>query len=244
MSVDTESMILVVDDNTDFAENLKEILEEDGVRVQVASNGVDALQRISNTAFDLVITDIRMPGMDGIEMLKTINQRWPNLPVIVMTAYSADAVLEEAYTEGALDVISKPVNLDHLISMVSRVTEPNAPVLLVEDDRNLRVNLSETLLEVARVLPHVAPDYTAAQRLAEIIDFRVAIIDAVLPDGDGIQLGHELKKQNEQLAVIYITGFADKQPNIRKLLELPRMHLLEKPFSPDKLLALVRNVVA
>ena len=243
MNMATDATILVVDDNSEFAENLKEILEDEGVQVDLAIDGIDAIEKLAHHGFRLVITDIRMPGMDGIAMLKEINQRWPTLPVIVMTAYSADSVLEEAYTEGALDVIAKPVDLQHLIAMVGRVTEPNSPVLLVEDDRNLRVNLSEALLDLAHVVPHVAPDYATARRLVEEVPFRVAIIDAQLPDGDGIMLGHELKEVNEQLEIIYITGFAAQRPDLKAVLGSPRMHLLEKPFAPNMLLDLVRSVV-
>jgi DNA-binding NtrC family response regulator len=93
------------------------------------------------------------------------------------------------------------------------------------------------------VVPHAAPDYATAQRLAEEVGFRVAIIDALLPDGDGIMLGHLLKEQHEHLEVIYITGYASQRPDIQAVLRSPRMHLLEKPFAPRRLLDLVRSVV-
>lgn len=239
----TEPTVLIIDDNMEMAANLQEILEDEGVRVDVAQDGYEALSKLDQIGFDLVITDIRMPGMSGIDVLKTVQQRWPRLPVIVMTAYSADATLEEAYTAGALDVLAKPVDIERVIGLVERVTEPNAPVLLVEDDRNLRVTLAETLLDIAKVVPHSASTVADALRLATEIDFRVAIIDLRLPDGDGVTLAAALKARQPELAVVYITGYAGQHDALVEMLKAPQMHLLEKPFQPVRLLELVRNAV-
>jgi DNA-binding NtrC family response regulator len=238
-----EPSVLIIDDNLEMAANLQEILEDEGVRVTVAQDGPQALSKLDENGFDLVITDIRMPGMSGIDVLKTVHQRWPRLPVIVMTAYSADATLDEAYTAGALDVLAKPVDIDHVIGLVERVTEPNAPVLLVEDDRNLRVNLAESLLDIAKVVPHAAASVADARRLAGEIGFRVAIIDVRLPDGDGVALARELEQRQPGLKIVYITGFAGQHTELTEVLQSPQMHLLEKPFQPARLLDLVRSAV-
>jgi DNA-binding NtrC family response regulator len=239
----TEPTVLIIDDNVEMATNLQEILEDEGVRVDVAQDGHEALNKLDEHGFDLVITDIRMPGMSGIDVLKAVHERWPRLPVIVMTAYSADAIMEEAYTEGALDVLAKPVNIDHVIGLVERISEPNAPVLLIEDDRNLRVGLAEALLDIAKVVPHTAPTVAEARRLSGEIEFRVAIIDVRLPDGDGVALGHELKQAHPALEIVYITGYAAQHGDLREVLQSPQMHLLEKPFQPGRLLDLIRSAV-
>lgn len=239
----TEPTVLIIDDNMEMATNLQEILEDEGVRVDVAQDGFQALSKLDEAGFDLVITDIRMPGMSGIDVLKTVHERWPRLPVIVMTAYSADATLDEAYTAGALDVLAKPVDIDHVIGLVERITEPNAPVLLVEDDRNLRVALTENLLDIAKVVPHSAATVSDALRLAAEIDFRVAIIDVHLPDGDGVALAGALKQRQPGLEIVYITGNAGQHDDLAEVLKSPQMHLLEKPFQPGRLLDLVRSAV-
>lgn len=238
-----ELVVLIIDDNMDLASNLQEILQDEGVRVEIAQDGYEALDKLAPGGFDLVITDIRMPGMNGVEVLKAVHERWPRLPVIVMTAYSADAILEEAYTAGALDVLSKPVDIEHVIGLVERVSGPSASVLLVEDDRDLRVNLAEALLQIARVVPHTAATAADARRLAAAIGFRVAIIDVRLPDGDGVALACELKQRQQALEVIYITGFAGGHTDLDEVLRAPQMHLLEKPFQPARLLELVRSTM-
>jgi DNA-binding NtrC family response regulator len=238
-----EPTVLIIDDNMEMATNLQEILEDEGVRVDVAQDGFQALSKLDEAGFDLVITDIRMPGMSGIDVLKTVHERWPRLPVIVMTAYSADATLDEAYTAGALDVLAKPVDIDHVIGLVERITEPNAPVLLVEDDRDLRVALTENLMDIAKVVPHTAATVADALRLAAEIDFRVAIVDVHLPDGDGVALAGALKQRLPGLEIVYITGNAGQHDDLAEVLKSPQMHLLEKPFQPGRLLDLVRSAV-
>jgi DNA-binding NtrC family response regulator len=233
--------VMIIDDNIDLAENLGEILEDEDIASEVVSDGMTALTRLESGTFDLVITDIRMPGMDGIQVLKAIHNRWPALPVIVMTAYSSDSSLEEAAASGALGVISKPIDIEQVIGLVRRVAEPNAPLLLIEDDRGLRINLSEALLDLTSVVTYAAPDLATARRLIAEIPFRVAIIDARLPDGDGLQFGTELRQQlGDAIEIIYITGYADE---LKALLDTSSIRLMEKPFSPARLMELIRSVV-
>jgi two-component system, NtrC family, response regulator HydG len=237
--------VMIIDDNIDLAENLGEILEDEHIRSEVVSDGMTALTRLEGGGFDLVITDIRMPGMDGIQVLKAIHKRWPALPVIVMTAYSSDSSLEEAAASGALGVISKPIDIEQVIGLVRRVAEPSAPLLLIEDDRALRINLAEALLDLADVVPYTAPDLATARRLLAEIPFRVAIIDARLPDGDGLQFGGELRREfGDALQIIYITGYAGELgAELEDLLQTASIRLMEKPFSPARLMDLIRSVI-
>jgi two-component system, NtrC family, response regulator HydG len=235
--------VLLIDDNVPLLENLREVLEDEGIEVDVARTGGEALTRIETRSYRLVITDMRMPGMDGLAVLRTVQERWPGLPVIVMTAYARDALLEQVQAEGALGVLAKPLDLHYLIDLVGRMVVADAPVLVVEDDADLRVNLTECILSTGTFVPHAAADIASARRLAKTVDFRAAIIDVRLPDGDGTQLGHELRARGDDaLPIIYITGFGDQlRDTLRGMLGSERIHLLEKPFSPDELVALVQG---
>jgi two-component system, NtrC family, response regulator HydG len=243
----TTPRVLLVDDNVELAENIKEILEDEGVTAEVVGSGAEALARLEQQDdVDLVITDVRMPDIDGLEVLRRIHRQWPGLPVIVMTAYDSDSVIDEAQGHGALGVLSKPLDFGRLIGIVGRVADPSAPVLLVEDDRDLRVNLAEALLEDANVVPHAVGSYAAALRVAAEKRFPIAIIDARLPDGDGITLGEELRRLwgADQVHIIYITGYAEQFRHLLDgLLETPQIRLLEKPFQPTRLLELLQDTL-
>lgn len=239
----TQSTILIVDDNVELAENLAEIVEDTGVRVLLADNGRRALEQLSQEPVDLIITDMRMPEMDGLTLIEHLKQVGSRVPVVVMSAYSEEHVIANAHAAGALSVLSKPVDIDELLGLVKRVLEHGSTILLVEDNRELRVALGEMLLEIAQVVPHTVDTAEAARRLAESLAMRLAIIDIHLPDGDGVALGREFKAGSPTLEIIYITGDATTREDLSALLELPGVHLLQKPFSPQTLLDYVKGLL-
>ncbi len=83
----TKNRILVVDDEEGLRLLYKEELEEDGAEVELASSGEEALEKLEKNSIDLVLLDIKMPGMDGVEVLRRVKEKWKDLPVILCTAY-------------------------------------------------------------------------------------------------------------------------------------------------------------
>ena len=107
--------ILVVDDEIDMQQLLKRSLEPDlGCRVETASSGETALQMLAESRFDLVLADIKMPGMDGLELLELIKREIPDVTVVMMTAYGSIDTAVEAIKNGAYDFITKPFDRDEL----------------------------------------------------------------------------------------------------------------------------------
>jgi DNA-binding NtrC family response regulator len=100
--------ILVIDDETVVREGLRRILEGSGYRVEACINGHQGLERMQETEFDLVITDLKMPGMSGLEVLKTIKILQPEVPVIIITGFSTVDNAVDAMKKGAFDYIAKP----------------------------------------------------------------------------------------------------------------------------------------
>jgi PAS domain S-box-containing protein len=113
--------ILVADDDLGIARSLKEILEADGCRVVTASDGLEALERLMTQPFDLVLTDVVMPNMDGHELFQKIRERLPDLPVLMMTAfhYDKDHIIKRSRVAGLGTVIfKKPVDPERLRSVI------------------------------------------------------------------------------------------------------------------------------
>ncbi|HVO32912.1 MAG TPA: response regulator [Elusimicrobiota bacterium] len=121
----------MVDDEPGFRNLLQWELEYRGMRVQTASNGVEALAKAATNAFDAIITDITMPEMDGLRFLENIKRRAPQTPVIIATGFGAIETAVYAIKEGAFDFVLKPYDLEYLISQVrqavARVNERRAP---------------------------------------------------------------------------------------------------------------------
>lgn len=115
--------ILVVDDEESLREMLQEFLEEEGMLVELAQNGREALEKLHSLSLDLVLLDLRMPGMNGIEILQEIKKEEPELPVVVITAYGSIDNAVETLKMGAFDFITKPFKLEELQNAISRALE-------------------------------------------------------------------------------------------------------------------------
>jgi len=112
--------ILVVDDEVNARTALLELLRDEGYSVEMAADGFKALGKMEEFAPDLVVTDLKMPGMDGIELLGRIRQSDADLPVIVMTAFGEGDIAAGAMRAGARHYLSKPVDVGELAVAVER----------------------------------------------------------------------------------------------------------------------------
>jgi len=118
--------ILVVDDEENAREGLSKILSKEGYSVEVASDGKEAIDRLKKVRFDLVITDMRMPQMDGFEVLREIKKMSEDIGVIMITAFGEVDSYFEAMNLGAFEYINKPVKVDELKRVISKVLEERA----------------------------------------------------------------------------------------------------------------------
>jgi two-component system response regulator HydG len=119
----TNHRILVVDDEPGARTALTELLREEGYEVRAAADGYKALGRLDGWQPDVLITDLKMPGMDGIELMEKIRQRLPHLPVVVMTAFGSVESAVDAIHQGANDYLTKPLHLGQLLVVIQRVLQ-------------------------------------------------------------------------------------------------------------------------
>ncbi|MEW6517612.1 MAG: HD domain-containing phosphohydrolase [candidate division FCPU426 bacterium] len=144
------SRILVVDDDRGIRESLSLILGDQNHVIETAVDGMEAMERLGQRTFDLVLSDILMPRMDGMELLRTIRERWGTLTsVILISAYATEATVTEALDQGARDLIVKPFDVATVREAVdyalTRNSFPPAPAKIQErrQDRNLKQRLLE-----------------------------------------------------------------------------------------------------
>jgi DNA-binding NtrC family response regulator len=114
------AQLLVIDDDAVTRELLTEVLQSEGYAVDACDSGACALERAERQHFDLAVTDVRMPGMDGIAVTRALKARDPAMQVIVMTAFGSVETAVEAIRHGAFDYVSKPMNLEEIKSTVRR----------------------------------------------------------------------------------------------------------------------------
>ncbi|CAG0971865.1 Transcriptional regulatory protein ZraR [Gammaproteobacteria bacterium] len=128
--------ILIVDDEQDMLDLLKRSLEPDlDCQVVTATSGEDALKRLSTGAFDLVLADIKMPGMDGLELLEIVKRNNPQQTVVMMTAFGQIDTAVNAMRSGAYDFITKPFEYDALVLRLEKALERS---VLIQENRRLQ----------------------------------------------------------------------------------------------------------
>ncbi len=130
--------ILVVDDELSMREFLQIMLEGEGYPVECAKNGQEAVSLIQKVFFDLVISDIRMPGMDGIEVLKKVKELSPETVVIMISAYATTQTAVTAMKLGAYDYIPKPFNIEEIKLIIHKALEKKQ---LIEENNRLKEEL-------------------------------------------------------------------------------------------------------
>jgi len=120
MKPSNAASILIVDDEPEMRAALTEALRREGFRLDTADNGEEALGRFEGDAFDLVISDVKMPRMSGPDLLKAIKQRSPGTRVVMITAYGTIDNAVETMKAGASDYLLKPFSADVLVATVNR----------------------------------------------------------------------------------------------------------------------------
>ena len=115
--------ILVVDDEPSHRTMLRAVLTDEGYAVAEASDGTEAIQAVEKEAFDLILMDLRMTAMDGIEALTEIRKISPQVPVLIMTAYASVKTAVEALKAGAFDYLTKPLDIEELKILIDKALE-------------------------------------------------------------------------------------------------------------------------
>jgi len=115
--------ILLVDDEEDFIKTLAERLDMRDLSSDVALDGQEALQVVDDSAPDVMILDLKMPGIDGMEVLRRVRERFPNIQVIIQTGHGNDLDEAEAQRLGAFDYLKKPVDIEVLVERIRAAAE-------------------------------------------------------------------------------------------------------------------------
>jgi two-component system response regulator AtoC len=164
-----KTKILIVDDEVDALELMSELFESKGYSPTTATNGIEALNKVRDDEPDMVISDIRMPDMDGMQLLENLSQRFPHIPVIMVTAHGTIEAAVEAIKMGAKDYILKPLRLDEILAKVETIAHMRS---LEKENEYLRTRLanrfniknivgkSDVINELFKLIHDVAPTNT------------------------------------------------------------------------------------
>ncbi len=160
--------ILVVDDEEEILLSLEDLLAEEGYKVATAGSGREALSVLESAAFNLVITDLRMPPPDGLELLRTIKDRWADTEVILLTAFATRETAREAMKQGVREYVEKPYKEFEMLLRVGRVFEQYKLVRAsqrLEEDRQRLETEREALSRRVETLEEIASSEASFEHL-------------------------------------------------------------------------------
>lgn len=129
--------VLLVDDEEEFVETLAERMRSRDMEVATSNSGGEALELIDNEPYDVVVLDLQMPGMDGIEVLERIKQRQPDIQVVLLTGHATVEKGVEAMKRGALEFLEKPIDISALSEIIHKAKAEK--MILVEKDTEERI---------------------------------------------------------------------------------------------------------
>ncbi len=236
--------ILVVDDNEEFCRNVTDILELKGYEVVSTYDGFKGLEAVKENGFDLVLMDVKMPAMNGVETYKKVKEIVPATPVIMVTAFAVEDLLREALTQGAYGSLKKPIDFDQLLELITQATGKGALILIADDDENLCANMQEVLSDKGfRV--SVAYDGSTAVDEAEKNNFDIILLDMKLPVLNGLETYLAIREFRPTVVAIVIIGYRQGTSElVQRAMQESVYTCLEKPIDMDKLVSLLAQIKA
>lgn len=227
--------ILIVDDENSLLMTLAANLELEGYEVVCANGGERALEEIRRERFDLVLSDVRMPGMNGVELFRKIRAVDPALPVILMTAFSVEALIQEAIAEGVFAVLPKPFEIEHVIAAAIRASRRPAVLLVDDEEEVLATARAVSSMGVLCRAAHTEVDVLTAVRCREV---DVCVVDVAAFAASGADLVAKILGVDDTITVIAV-GAERLTSLLREAAAAGAFACMRKPFRPTELVQLV-----
>ena len=240
------SVVLVVEDDAEVAELLRLTLENEGHQVLVAQSGEEALRIARKRYLDLISLDIRLPGLDGMEVLELLKRapETADVPVVIVSAIKENK--ERGLALGAIDYLTKPIDTDELVAVIKEAVSGNqGTILIAEDDQEILVMLREALRE-AELNVRTTGRGDRALQLARAIKPSLFLLDLQLPELDGYQILKHLRQDRytADIPVVVMTGTGATESDLPVPVgENGVVRFLTKPFSVDKLVQEISQLV-
>lgn len=227
--------ILIVDDDHEVADSLAFIVKRRGHLVTVVYDGESAVDLIADQGFDLAFLDLLLPGINGVECLLALRQRQPDLKAIMMTGFAGEDLIKAALTEGAIDVLRKPVMPEDILARLSRVGRKS---LLIADDDDEYADTLATYLHRMGWTTKRASNGAEAVAMATTETFAAMLLDLKMPSLSGLEVLVTLKARGRLVPTIVITGNHD-EGDVMSMADL--QGYVRKPVDPRDLLLLIER---
>lgn len=234
--------ILVVDDDQRIVKTTCDILQLKGHEPVAAYSGEEGVEQVRVSLPDCVLMDIKMPGINGVEALKRMKQIAPALPVVLVSAYATDELLEEAKRAGAYAILSKPLNFPVILSFLSLLSKEES-ILVVDDDPEFCRTLKDILtLRGFQVETETQPQ-SVLGRLQDNYKLAVVLLDLKLGAVNGLDVLKEIRAKYPGKPVVLVTGYREEMADsIEQARKIGAYTCLYKPFEMEDLFKLIEEI--
>ena len=232
--------ILVVDDDRRMAKTIVDILIVKGFAADIAYSGSEALEAIENRNYNCILTDIKMPLMNGVEFFLNAKELHPDIPFLMMTAYTTNELVNQGIEEGAIGVVNKPLDINQLLSFFSAVGMKRIAVII--DDNP---NFCETIGDILRNRNYSVTEISDIDDILNHIESepQVILLDLKLNGISGLDIIPQLKEKYPDNQIVIVTGYREEMSGaINKALEFDAYACLYKPLQIDQLLKVLSDI--
>ena len=203
---------------------------------------IKAIDIMKQNGIDIVLMDIKMPVMNGVETYKKMKELMPDTPVIMITAYAVEELIQESLQDGAFGFIRKPLDFDKLLDMIENAVHKGSMILVVDDDENLCKNM-KNILNDRGYRVSVAQDGSTAIKKTEENNFDVILLDMNLPPLNGLETYLAIREKRPNATVIIITGYLEEMKDkVEAAMEKCVYTCIEKPVQMEELISLLENI--
>jgi len=217
-------VVLVVDDRIEDRETLGDILAGKGYRVVLAKDGYEAVRYAERGSFDVILLDIKMPGMDGVKTLDRIKESKPETGIIMMTAYSMEEFVEESLRKGAYTCLFKPIDVEKMMEAIQKVRDlskkfmegQQVEILVVDDDPNYRETVADLLEQEGYKVSQVDTGIASLEEVKKKF-FNVVLVDFKLADITGLDLAKKIKAVDRDTYIVLVTGHASLETALKAI---------------------------
>jgi DNA-binding NtrC family response regulator len=238
----SKASVLLVDDDKDMTETLSDILTDMSYRVETANSGLEAIEKVKTHAFDTVLLDIKMPGINGVETFREIKRIRPEAVVMLMTAQSVEELVAEALEEGAYGIMYKPIDTKKLVKFIE-TTKRDALILFVDLDVSTSKKLVAALKEMGYRIAE-ARSGEEAEKLVKRENFDVVFIEVKMPVMNGIETFKVLRQIKPDIKVIMTTNYREGLEDLmNQALNDNAYACIYKPFEVEKVVKLLERIL-
>ena len=232
--------ILIVDDDKHMTRTLADILNLAGYEAVEAASGPQALELTRTQAFDCVLTDVRMPDMNGVEFHHQLRQLQPGLPVILMTAYAADEIIRKGLEEGVVGVLDKPLDISQLLSFFGSLVK-HRTIAVVDDDIAFCKTLGDILTQRGFTVMQITDPHVEVELMAS--ESQVILLDMKLNSINGLDVLKSIRARYPSLPVVLITGYRQEMVKpIEAARQISAYTCLYKPLAIPELLETLSHI--